>query len=82
MAVAITIVMSYLPNIANAASAESKYFSAERCYRQLRNSPTQQKYRDRWLRCINKYLAVHKHAPRGQWASAGLYHAGVLYAEL
>ncbi len=82
MAVAITIVMSYLPTIANAASAESKYFSAERCYRQLRNSPAQQKYRDRWLRCINKYLAVHKHAPRGQWASAGLYHAGVLYAEL
>jgi N-acetylmuramoyl-L-alanine amidase len=65
-----------------AASAESKYYAAERCYRQLRNSPTLQKYRDRWLRCINEFLAVHKIAPRGQWASAGLYHAGVLYAEL
>ncbi len=65
-----------------ADSAESKYYAAERCYRQLRNSPTLQKYRDRWLRCINKFLAVHKIAPRGQWASVGLYHAGVLYAEL
>jgi N-acetylmuramoyl-L-alanine amidase len=65
-----------------ADSAESKYYAAERCYRQLRKSPTLQKYRDRWLRCINAFLAVHKIAPRGQWASAGLYHAGVLYAEL
>lgn len=82
IAVAALIVFASLPSVTTAATAESKYFSAERCYRQLRNSPSLQKYRDRWLRCINKYLAVHKHAPRGQWASAGLYHAGVLYAEL
>jgi N-acetylmuramoyl-L-alanine amidase len=82
MIVAASIIVAYGPSPAIAASAESKYYSAERCYRQLRNSPSLQKYRDRWLRCINKFLAVHKHAPRGQWASAGLYHAGVLYAEL
>jgi len=82
MAVAVWLVMGYQPSMSIAATAESKYFSAERCYRQLRNSPSLQKYRDRWLRCINKYLSVHKHAPRGEWASAGLYHAGVLYAEL
>lgn len=70
------------PMQASAATAESKFFAAERCYQQLRHNAAQQKYRDRWLRCINKYLSVHKHAPRGKWASAGLYHAGVLYAEL
>jgi N-acetylmuramoyl-L-alanine amidase len=65
-----------------AATAKSKFFTAERCYRQLRHNPNHQKYRDRWLKCINQYMAVHKHAPRGKWASAGLYHAGTLYAEL
>ncbi|MEJ2155769.1 MAG: N-acetylmuramoyl-L-alanine amidase [Desulfobacteraceae bacterium] len=82
MIAAVLMMMAYGASSAIAASAESKYYSAERCYRQLRNSPSLQKYRDRWFRCINKFLAVHKHDPRGQWASAGLYHAGVLYAEL
>lgn len=71
-----------MPLSAFAATAESKYWAAEKCYRSLRRNEAQQKYRDRWLRCINQYLAVHKHAPRGKWASAGLYQAGVLYAEL
>ncbi len=82
MIAAVLMMLAYGASPAIAASAESKYYSAERCYRQLRNSPSLQKYRDRWLQCINKFLAVHKHAPRGQWASAGLYHAGVLYTEL
>ncbi len=77
-----TLVIALIPASAFAATAESKFFAAERCYRQLRNSDTQQKYRDRWLKCIHKYLSVHKHAPRGKWASAGLYHAGTLYSEL
>lgn len=71
-----------MPLSAFAATAESKYWAAEKCYRSLRRNEVHQKYRDRWLRCINRYLAVHKHAPRGKWAAAGLYHAGVLYAEL
>ena len=77
-----SLVVVLAPISATAATAESKYFAAERCYRDLRNNPSQQKYRDRWFKCINKYLSVHKLAPRGKWASAGLYHAGTLYAEL
>jgi N-acetylmuramoyl-L-alanine amidase len=65
-----------------AATAETKYYAAERCYQQLRNNSSQQKFRHRWLNCINKFLAVHKHDPRGPWAAAGLYQAGVLYAGL
>lgn len=69
-------------DVAWAATAKSKYYAAERCYQQLRKSKTQQKYRDRWLKCINGFLDVHRHDPRGPWASAGLYQAGFLYAEL
>ncbi len=65
-----------------AASAKSKYFVAERCYRQLQQNPGLQKYRDRWLRCINGFLSAHKQEPRGAWASASLYQAGELYAEM
>ncbi len=64
------------------ATAESKYYAAEKCHRHLKNNPKLQKYRDRWLRCINKFMAVYRHAPRGPWASAGLYQAGRLYAQL
>lgn len=65
-----------------AASAKTKYYAAERCYQQLRKNSTQQKYRHRWIKCINGFLAVHRHDPRGPWASAGLYQAGFLYSEL
>jgi len=65
-----------------AASAKSKYFVAERCHRQLLQHPDKQQYRDRWLRCINGFLAAHKQEPRGVWASASLYQAGTLYAQL
>jgi N-acetylmuramoyl-L-alanine amidase len=82
MAIASFVVLGATPLSAYAASVASKYFAAEKCYRELRNNAAQQKYRDRWFKCINKYMAVYKHAPRGKWASAGLYHAGVLYSEL
>jgi N-acetylmuramoyl-L-alanine amidase len=82
IAVIASLVIALIPASAFAATAASKFHAAERCYRQLRNSAAQQKYRDRWLKCINKYLSVHKHAPRGKWAAAGLYHAGTLYSEL
>ena len=65
-----------------ASSARSKYFQAERCYRHLQDNPGQQKYRDKWLRCINGYLSAYKQNPRGEWASVSLYHAGLLYTEL
>ncbi len=64
------------------ATAESKYYAAERCAAQLSKSPKLQQYRDRWLRCIKKYLAVYRHDPHGPWAAAGLYRAGMLYGDL
>ncbi len=71
-----------VPPEAHGATAESKYYAAENCYRYLKNNPKLQKYRDRWLSCIKKFMAVHRHAPRGKWASAGLYQAARLYAQL
>lgn len=65
-----------------AASAKSRYFTAERCYRHLLKNPGQQKYRDHWLRCINGFLSAYKREPRGIWAAASLYQAATLYAEL
>jgi len=78
----VCVLVSLAPVQGCAASAKSKYFVAARCYRQLQQNPAQQKYRDRWLRCINGFLSVHKQDPRGAWASASLYQAGVLYAEM
>lgn len=79
---AAVIMVAFMPCMASAATAKQKYYAAERCYLQLRNNPNHQKYRDRWLRCIKKYTAVHRHNPRGEWAAAGLYYSGVLYARL
>ncbi|RJQ77339.1 MAG: AMIN domain-containing protein [Desulfobacteraceae bacterium] len=64
------------------ATAESKYYAAERCVRELKKSPQLQKYRDRWLRCIKAFLGVYRDDPHGPWAAAGLYQAGILYGEL
>jgi len=71
-----------LPDVSCAVTAKQKYLSAERAYKQLRNSPARQKYRDNWLRCIGKYQAVYRHQPSGSWAAAGLYMSGKLYLEL
>ena len=80
--ITVFIIGASVPVDALAATAESKYHSAEGCYRYLKKNPKLQKYRDRWLRCIKKFLAVHRQAPRGPWASAGLFQAGQLYAKL
>jgi N-acetylmuramoyl-L-alanine amidase len=65
-----------------AASAKSRYFVAERCYRQLQKNTQHQKYRERWLRCINGFLSVYKQEPSGVWAAASLYQAATLYTEM
>lgn len=80
IAVVLLTTFSYRP--CWSATAESKYYSAERCSLELHKSPRLQKYRDRWLKCIRKYLAVYRHDPHGPWAAAGLYQAGVMYGEL
>ncbi|MCP4745741.1 MAG: AMIN domain-containing protein [Desulfobacteraceae bacterium] len=64
------------------ASSKTDYHLAERCYLKLRNNKAKQKYRDSWKHCINSFLKVQKNDPKGAWASAGLYQAGKLYAQL
>ncbi len=65
-----------------AATAQSKYYTAERCMLELRKDTKRQKYRDQWMQCIQKYLAVYRHDPHGPWAAAGLYNAGIMYGDL
>ncbi|MDL1985994.1 MAG: hypothetical protein LWX54_17790, partial [Deltaproteobacteria bacterium] len=65
-----------------AITAKDKYFKAETCYKKLRNNSHKRKYRHNWLRCIEKFQAVYKHAPKGPWAAAGLYMSGELYGKL
>jgi len=70
------------PHVLSAATAKDKYYSAEACYKKLRHNPRKQKYRDKWLGCIEKFEAVYHYDPKGPWAAAGLYMSGQLYQEL
>lgn len=70
------------PRTLYAAPAKQKYYRAEACYKKLRHSPKKQKYRDKWLACIEKFDAVYRRDPQGPWAAAGLYMSGQLYQEL
>mgnify|MGYP001828845810 CR=1 FL=1 len=63
-------------------AAKKKFQSAEACYRSLQNHPSHQKYRDKWMTCINKFEDVYNMDPSGPWAAAGLYRSGYLYHEL
>jgi N-acetylmuramoyl-L-alanine amidase len=68
--------------IVEAATAKQAYFKAESCYKKLRNSSVKMKYRDNWLRCIEKFQTVYRLDPDGPWAPAGLFMSGKLYKEL
>ena len=61
---------------------EDAYLRAESCYNGLRQSSRKVKYRDNWLRCIEKYNSVYRKNPNGRRAAASLFMAGKLYAEL
>lgn len=63
-------------------TAKETYISAEVCYKNLRNSPAKMKYRENWLRCIEKFQKVYRLDPGGSWAAAGLFMSGQLYQEL
>ncbi len=65
-----------------ARTPKDQYLAAEKCYSALRKSPSRQKYRSNWLKCISGYERVYQMAPRGPWAAAGLYMTGKLYLEL
>ncbi len=70
------------PRVLTAATAKTRYYRAESCYKKLRHNPGRQKYRDKWLICIEKFKAVYQQDPQGPWAAAGLYMSGQLYQEL
>ena len=71
-----------MPNAADATTAKEKYLLAEKYYRRLQKNPGHQKYRDKWLFCINKFQDVYRHDPEGPWAAAGMFKSGELYYEL
>jgi N-acetylmuramoyl-L-alanine amidase len=79
--VATLLLWCFVPAAA-ADTARDAYVRAEACYKKLRNTPSAQKYRDSWMRCIEKFQTVYRHTPEGPWAAAGLYMSGTLYAEL
>jgi N-acetylmuramoyl-L-alanine amidase len=65
-----------------ANTPQQAYYSAEACYKKLRNSPAKMKYRHNWLGCIEKFETVYRLNSTGPWAPAGLYMSGILYKEL
>jgi N-acetylmuramoyl-L-alanine amidase len=69
-------------NPAWALTAKQQYFRAEKAYTTFSKNKRQQKYRDKWLACIDSYHKVYRINPSGSWAAAGLYQSARLYLEL
>ena len=65
-----------------ALTPKDQYFRAENAYAALKKNIRHQKYRDKWLACIEKYQKVYRLGPSGPWAAAGLYKSGLVYLEL
>ena len=61
---------------------KAAYHQAELCGKKLHNSPQKMKYRENWMRCVEKFQQVYRLDPDGPWAPAGLYMSGILYQEL
>jgi N-acetylmuramoyl-L-alanine amidase len=67
---------------AKKATPKDAYVNAEACYSKLRESSQKMKYRENWLRCIDKFQSVYDKDPDGPWAPAGLFMAATLYQRL
>jgi N-acetylmuramoyl-L-alanine amidase len=65
-----------------ALAPEEQFYRAENAYAALKKNPGHQKYRDKWLACIEAFQKVVRLDPSGPWASAGLYRSGILFLEL
>jgi N-acetylmuramoyl-L-alanine amidase len=65
-----------------ALTPKQQYYRADRAYAQLMKNPGHQKYRDKWLACIDNYRKVERIDSSGPWAAAGLYRSARLYLEL
>lgn len=63
-------------------TAKDRYSLAEKEMAKLMTNPSLQKYRDKWLKCIDQFYGVYETDPSGPYASAGLYKAGALYLDL
>ncbi len=70
------------PATGNTLTARDTYYKAQNCYQRLQNNSKDQKYRDNWLRCIDKFKDVYRSDPAGPWAAAGLYMTGQMYQAL
>ena len=82
LTVGILLSVGMVPDNAGAQTPKAQYYEAKKSYAGLRKRPQHQKYRDKWLSCIDAYEKVYRLDPDGLWAAAGLYHAGLLYIEL
>jgi N-acetylmuramoyl-L-alanine amidase len=67
---------------ARALTPKQQFYRAANATAALKKNARHQKYRDKWLACIEKYRKVYRLDPSGPWAAAGLYNAGLLYLEL
>ncbi|WP_319260656.1 N-acetylmuramoyl-L-alanine amidase [Desulfosarcina sp.] len=65
-----------------ALTPKQQYHQAEKTYATLKKNIRYQKYRDKWLACIEKYQKVYRLDPSGPWAAAGLYKSGIIFLEL
>ncbi|MGA6924049.1 MAG: tetratricopeptide repeat protein, partial [Desulfosarcina sp.] len=79
---AIWVIDGLLARPAWALTPKQQYYRAENAYAALQKNPRHQKYRDKWLSCIDKFEKVARLDPSGGWAAAGLYQSGRLYLEL
>ena len=66
----------------SAASAKKQYLDGNRAFRHLQNHPEEQKYRDNWLKCIDKFQRIFLDMPQSPWAAAAMYRSAQLFLEL
>ena len=64
------------------ARAEDGYLKAKTCYNELLQSTRKMKYRENWMRCIEKLDSVYRTNPTGKYAAASLFLSAKLYAGL
>ena len=66
----------------DAATAKDQYLKGNRAFRQLQKHPEKLKYRDNWMKCIDKFQNIFLKMPDDSWAPAAMYRAAELYLEL
>ena len=65
-----------------ADTAKTRYLAADTCLKKLKRSSVNINKVAAWLKCIEKYKAIHSSFPGNSWAPAGLYKAAELYFQL